>query len=219
MLNRRGCLRFVAGSVVVGIGDRAGQAQPAAMMRDVRFRLLRGGSSIGTHAVVFRQDGARTIVTAEIAILVRVAFINAFRFRHSSEEVFEGGRLTSLRSTTNDDGLMYGVTGRAAREGFRMEGSGGPFIAPATLLTTNCFWDPAFVRQQALINSQQGGQVGLAASRFGAERMSVRGTQVETVKYRAVMPYCAGYIWYSAEGRWVHAELEMRGETIEYVVD
>lgn len=219
MLDRRDCLRVAACSIVMGIGGRAARAQPAALPHDVRFRLLRGGSSIGSHAVVFRQDGARTIVMAEIAILVRVAFINAFRFRHSSEEVFEGGRLISLRSTTNDDGLVYGVTGQAARTGFRMEGSGGPFIAPASLLTTNCFWDPAFVRQRALINSQQGGQVGLAAHRFGAEPMSVRGTEVETVKYRAVMPYCAGYLWYSADGRWVHAELEMRGETINYVLD
>jgi hypothetical protein len=218
-MHRRDCLRFVACSVVMGIG-RVAWAQPAAAIpHDLRFRLLRGGSPIGSHAIAFHQDGGKTVVTVEIAILVRIAFINAFRFRHSSEEVFEGGRLLAVRSTTNDDGLIYGVTGRAAREGFRMEGSGGPFVAPATLLTTNCFWDPGFVRQQALINSQQGGQVGLVASRFGAEPVAVRGTPVEAVKYRAVMPYCAGYLWYSADGRWVHAELEMRGETIEYVLD
>jgi hypothetical protein len=200
----------------MGIGARAASAQPAGSPRDVRFRLLRRGSRIGSHAVAFRQDGARTIVSIEVAILVRIVWINVFRFRHSSEEVFEGGRLISVRSTTNDNGLIYGVTGRATREGFRMEGSGGPFIAPATLLTTNCFWDPAFVRQHALINTQQGGQCGLAASRSGAETVSVRGAPVETVKYRAVMPWCAGYLWYSTDGRWVHAVLEMRGESVEY---
>lgn len=203
----------------MGAGVRAASAQGAALPFDRRFRLTRRGSSFGTHSVVFRRDGSRTIVAVEIAMLVRIAFINAFRYRHNSEEVFEGGRLIAMRSTTNDNGLVYGVTGQAAREAFRMEGVGGPFIVPAAMMTTNSIWDPDFVRQRRLIDVQHGGQVGLVAGLIGTESIQVRGTPVQTRRYRVVMPYCAGHIWYSLDGHWVHGVLEMRGETIEYVLE
>jgi hypothetical protein len=202
---------------MMGIGGRAVAQPAAAAPRDVRFRLLRGGSSIGTHTVTFHQDGAKTIAVVGVDILVRVAFINAFRYRHTSEETFQGGRLIAVRSTTNDNGRAYGVTGQATSDGFRIEGPGGPFMAPATLMTSNSTWNAAFVRQQALINVQQGGQCGLVASRVGTESVVAQGASVEATKYRAVTPHCAGHVWYAPDGRWVHAVLEMRGETVEYV--
>ena len=221
MIDRRACLRFVGGAAMTIGGSSASAwpawAQPAAVPRDVRFRLLRGGSSIGTHQVAFRRDGAKTIATIDVDIVVRVAFINAFRYRHTSEEVFEGGRLIAVRSTTNDNGRTYGVTGQATGEGFRVEGPGGPFMAPAALMTSNSTWNSAFVRQQALINVQQGGQCGLVASRVGSEAVLVQGASMDAAKYRAVTPHCAGHVWYAPDGRWVRAVLEMRGETVEYV--
>jgi hypothetical protein len=216
MMNRRACLGILAAGGVVAVGGPA-LAQPAAVPRDVRFRLLRSGSSIGSHAVTFRQDGSKTIAQVDVDIVVRVAFITAFRYRHSSEEVFEGGRLMSVRSQTNDNGRTYGVSGQATRDGFRIEGPGGPFTAPATLLTSNSTWNAGFVRQQALLNVQQGGQCGLAVNRVGSEAVTAGGAQVTAEKYRAITPQCAGHVWYAPDGRWVRAVLEMRGETVEYV--
>jgi hypothetical protein len=216
-MDRRTCLRALAAGAVVLVG-RPAWAQPAPAPRDIRFRLLRDGHSIGTHTVAFRQDGAKTIANVDVDIRVRVAFITAFHYRHSSEEVFEGGRLTSVRSTTDDNGHAYGVVGQATRDGFRIEGPGGPFTAPATLMTSNSAWHSGFVRQQALINVQQGGQCGLVANRVGSESIAVQGTAMTAEKYRAMTPQCAGYVWYGPDGRWVRAVLEMRGETVEYVL-
>jgi hypothetical protein len=200
------------------IGGGTAWAQPAPAMRDVRFRLLRSGSAIGTYNVAFRPDGSKTIAVVDIDIAVRVAFITAFRYRHNSEETFEGGHLVAVRSTTNDNGRNYGVTGQATREGFRIEGPSGPYTAPANLLTSNSAWNTNFVRQQALINVQQGGQCGLVANRVGTESVTVQGAPVEATKYRAVTPQCGGHVWYAPDGRWVHAVLEMRGEQVEYVL-
>jgi hypothetical protein len=239
-MDRRACLRAIGASTAVAVGRviwaqpvsaqrgpaqrgpaqrgpaQPGPAQAAPAPQDVHFRVLRDGSAIGTHNVVFRQEGGKTIANVDVDLRVRVAFITAFRYRHSSEEVFEGGRLTSVRSTTDDNGHAYGVTGQATSDGFRIEGPGGPFTAPPTLLTSNSAWNASFVRQQALINVQQGGQCGLVASRVGSESIVVRGVPVEAEKYRAMTPQCGGYVWYGPDGRWVRALLEMRGESVEY---
>ncbi|MGE0722996.1 MAG: DUF6134 family protein [Alphaproteobacteria bacterium] len=217
MMDRRTCLRLIAGAAA-GVATNPAWAHPAAPARDLRFRLLRDGSSIGTYAVAFRKDHGKTIAVVDVDIVVRVAFINAFKYHHHSEETFEGSRLTAVSSTTNDNGKSYGVKGRATPDGFRLEGPSGPFTAPTNLLTSNSAWNADFVRQQALINAQQGGQCGLAANRIGTESVMVRGVPVEATKYRAITPQCAGHVWYAADGRWVRAVLEMRGETVEYVL-
>ena len=168
MMDRRTCLRLIAGAAA-GVATSPAWTHPAAPARDLRFRLLRGGSSIGTYVVAFRQDGGKTVAVVDVDIVVRVAFINAFKFRHHSEETFEGGRLTAVSSTTDDNGRRYSVAGQATRDGFRLEGPSGPFTAPTNLLTSNSAWNADFVRQQALINAQQGGQCGLVTNRVGTE--------------------------------------------------
>src|SRR6185503_233402 len=83
---------------------------PAAR-RDLRFRALRGGASIGEHRVTFRSDGDRLTVATRVDIAVKVLFITAFRFKHDAEEVWQADRLVSVKSTTNDNGTLLQVTG------------------------------------------------------------------------------------------------------------
>jgi hypothetical protein len=143
--------------------DAAAEAAPLrphlpAAQRDLRFRALWHGSSIGEHRVAFRTDGDRLTVDTHIDIAVKVLFFNVFRLKHDAQEIWRSGRLVSVTSTTNRDGTRLQVSGNAVADGFRSVGENGPFLAAADLLTTDALWDMRIVHEQRLIDVQYGGE-------------------------------------------------------------
>jgi hypothetical protein len=51
-------------------------------------------------------------------------------------------------------------------KGFRVVGKKGPFIAPPAALTSNCLWNAAILEQDAVIDAQHGGVIGLSVRRL-----------------------------------------------------
>jgi Domain of unknown function (DUF6134) len=190
----------------------------AAAQRDLRFRALRHGSPIGEHRVTFQPDGDRLAVETHIDIAVKVLFLTAFRFKHEAEEIWHAGRLVSVESTTDDNGTLLRVTGKAVADGFRIVSEDGPFLAAGHLLTSNALWDSRIVRENRLIDVQHGGEIGLVTKPLGDEQVDTPQGPVRASRYQMITPYYAGTVFHDSDGRWVKALLELKGETIEYAL-
>jgi hypothetical protein len=190
----------------------------AAAQRDVRFRALWHGSSIGEHRVAFGTDGDRLVVDTHIDIAVRVLFFNVFRLKHDAREIWQSGRLVSVTSTTDRDGTRLQVSGNAVEDGFRIVGENGPFLAAADLLTTNALWNSRIVHEQRLIDVQYGGEIGLVAKLLGDERVDTPQGTVRASRYQMITPHYARSVFYDGAQRWIKAMIEMKGQTIEYAL-
>ena len=190
----------------------------AATRRDLRFRALWRGSSIGEHRVAFGTDGDRLVVDTHVDIAVRVLFFNVFRLTHHAQEIWQSGRLVSVTSTTDRDGTRLQVSGSAVADGFRIVGENGPFLAAADLLTTNALWDSRIVHEQRLIDVQYGGEIGLVARPFGEEQVVTPRGPVRASRYQMITPHYAGSVFYDGDQRWVKALIELKGQTIEYAL-
>ena len=186
--------------------------------RDLRFRALWQGSSIGEHRVAFGTDGDRLVVDTHIDIAVRVLFFTVFRLKHDAQEIWQSGRLVSVTSTTDRDGTRLQVSGNAVADGFRIVGEDGPFLAAADLLTTNALWDSRIVHEQRLIDVQYGGEIGLAAKLLGDEQVDTPQGQVRASRYQMITPHYAGSVFYDGDQRWVKGLIELKGQTIEYAL-
>ena len=186
--------------------------------RDLRFRALWHGTSIGEHRVAFGTDGDRLVVDTHVDIAVRVLFFNVFRLTHDAQEIWQSGRLVSVTSTTDRDGTRLQVSGNAAADGFRVVGEDGPFLAAADLLTTNALWDSRIVHEQRLIDVQYGGEIGLVARPFGEEQVVTPRGPVRASRYQMITPHYAGSVFYDGDQRWVKALIELKGQTIEYAL-
>ncbi len=86
----------------------------------------------------------------------------------------------------------------------------------ADMLTSGAVWHPDYVRQSAIINVEQGGEMGLSARKMEAEPVATGGAQVMAQKYRPVTPQCGGFVWYDADMRWLRADVEVKGEKLKY---
>lgn len=188
----------------------------AAFLPDLRFRALHRGSPVGEHRVEFRSDGDRLVVTTHIDIRIKILFFIAFRFVHDAVEVWHGGRLKSVESTTNDNGTRLTVTGAAARDGFRITGVDGPFLAAPQLLTTNTLWSSRLLRESRMIDVQYGGEVGLVVKTLGEEQVVTPRGPVTARRYQIITPNYAGSLFFDGDGRWVKGLIERQGEILEY---
>lgn len=184
-----------------------------------RFSLRYKGDTIGRHIVwsAPADEGAR--VSTEIEMTVKRFFLTVFSYSHRSMERWRDGRLMALDSETTEDGATFRVAGTAVSTGFRVIGKDGPFIAPATALTSNCLWNPAILQQEIVIDAQYGGVIGLSVRRLGDEQLLIAGHRVAAVRFTFITPDLAGTIWYDDAGRWVKGELEHHGARLEYRLD
>jgi uncharacterized protein DUF6134 len=153
-----------------------------------------------------------------VDIAVKVLFFTAFRFKHAAEEVWDSGRLVSVKSTTDDNGTMLQVSGNAVADGFRIVGDDGPFLAAAHLLTSNALWDSRVVREKRLIDVQHGGEIGLVTKRLGDEEVDTPEGPVRAIRHHVITPYCAGSVFHDRDGRWVKGLLELRGQRVEHAL-
>lgn len=216
-MDRRRFLALGAAAAVMPLVEPLPFAHATAP-RDLRFRALWEGSSVGEHRVAFRIDGDRLTVGTHVDIAVKVLFFTVFRLKHDAREIWRSGRLVSVRSTTERDGTRLNVSGDAVENGFRIVGERGPFLAAAHFLTTNSLWDSRIVRESRLIDVQYGGEVGLIARPLGHERVHTPQGAVRASRYQIITPHYAGSMFYDGDQRWVKALIELKGETIEYAL-
>jgi hypothetical protein len=222
-VSRRALLKAAfAGAISCAI-PRLARAQTAIVIPTAagnrQFSVLYKGKKIGAHSVLYSPATGETRVNTEIRLLVKVAFLTLFAFRHRSEETWRDGRLMSLNSETVEHGETLHVQGAATPEGFRVVSKGGPFIASAATLTSNTLWTAAVLEQETLVDAQHGGVIGVSARKLADEEIVIGGRKVHVTSYTFITPYLAGSIWYDEEGLWVRGEFERDGSKIQYRLD
>lgn len=214
-LTRRAALQLIAGSAMVILLPRFALA--ATTPAPLRFRVVRGAKSIGTHSVSFQRMGTTLEVSTAIELDVKVAFISAFRFSHKSEERWESERLVGLNGRTDENGEIFDVQGMPSDQGFEVIAPNGTTFAKTAAFTTNNLWNPAMLRSKDLVDAHHGGVVGVVSRNEAEEEITLAGAQVLARRYRLISPFLAGTIWYDKEDRWRKSVFEIRGEKVEYV--
>ena len=214
---RRNTLKVVAGAALQPLLAWPFRGHAAAP-QDVSFQALRNGARIGVHTVSFRQDGERLVVTTHINIAVKVLLFTAFYLKHDAQEVWQGGRLMAVKTTTDDNGAKFQVSGSAVEGGFRITSEEGPFLASPQLLTSNMLWDTRLLRAQRLIDVQHGGVIGLAVKALGSAMVDTPRGAVRAERHHIITPHYAGTLFHDSSGSWVKALIEAKGEVVEYAL-
>ena len=219
-LSRRSLLSVAVGGAVFVYGLRSSRAEtplsPPATPTKLGFRIVRQKSPVGYHRIAIAPNGDSFVVTTSIRITVKVAFVTAFKFEHDCSEVWTSGRLQSLDASTNNDGDKLRVSGKATNNGVEMKGPSGPFTAPGDALTTSCLWSPAILAQSQIIDTQNGGMIGLVAKGLGADKVKISNATLTAERYDLITPYLNGNLWYDSSNRWVKSAFEWQGEQIDY---
>ena len=140
----------------------------------------------------------------------RLLFLKLFDYEHENLETWSGDCLQSIRSRTDSNGDLYAVEGRRTAEGFRLSAGEGDESLPDCVMTF-AYWNPQFLEQPRLLNSQDGSFVDVQVSRPQREEVEFDGESRTALRYRLEAGDLQLDLWYSDEKEWLALRSEVEG--------
>jgi hypothetical protein len=182
----------------------------------LRFEVYLDDRPIGEHSFRIADSGDTTRVTSRAAFDVDFLFINAYRYRHSSDEVFRDGCLTEIDARTDDNGKRFEVSGTEEGDAFRIERNDAVESASGCVRTF-AYWDPALLEQRRLLNPQTGELEPVQMRSEGRDRIQVDGREVTADRYALQTDELTIELWYNNALGWVGLESDTgKGRRIIY---
>ena len=175
------------------------------------FNVTVDGNLIGKHQFKKKQEAGLTIVTSSAKFDVKILFVNILKYRHENREVWEDGCLSKIESTTRSNKKKFKVSGSKHNESFSID-----TLAENTIhqgcLHTFAYWNPDFLLQDRLVNSQTGEIEEVTVSRLDTESNSLTGYLVNA-KEGPIK------VWYE-DDTWIGLESTLKsGRTLRYEID
>lgn len=213
VLNRRHAIALAAG----GLSTMYWAQGALAMPHDTLFNVFRKGSMIGTHAIKFNgtEDGLQVISRLDLAI--KVAFITAYRYEQTGDDIWEHDVLVQTRVRTNDDGEDSLVVADARDGRLAVNGPTGNYETSLGAMTDLSFWNQGITRGQPVIDSQTGELIEIEVQAGTSEQIELQGRIVAAERFgMAATKGRSGTLWYDASGNLIKALVLTRGEILKY---
>ncbi|GMG87246.1 DUF6134 family protein [Biformimicrobium ophioploci] len=194
-------------------------ASAAIVDREWNFTAYLDGKPIGYHRFSLKRQGERASLSSRASFDVKFLFFNAYRYRHRANEAWEGGCLREFSSTTDDNGRQYRVVGRKAGQDFLLSSAGSQSSLPDCVMTF-AYWNPAFLKQPVLLNSQNGSYVPVQVTERGREAITAKGREYIATRYELSAEKLNISLWYSDAGDWLALEsVTESGRVLRYRLD
>ena len=177
------------------------------------YEITRKGKRLGFQSITFSEaENGDLIADIHVQIDFKLGPIPLFRYRHVNREVWRDGVLVELNSRTDNNG--EDVTTRLTMKDGVLTGSGARYEGNLDGIThSTSYFDPNFVRQAALVSSQDGRRLSTETIEVGRERLNLQIGPVEATRFRTTGKLKID-IWYTDEGRWVKTEFTRGGNTL-----
>ncbi len=183
---------------------------------ELAFAVKRGGDDFGRHVVRFTElDEHWLQVNVEIDLKVRAAFITFFDYKHRLESIWRDGELTTLESTTDDNGDELFVSLKKDGEALSLKSSKNTADDIPLGLMPTTYWNKRALEKTELLNTQNGEIFPVTITEKGTETITVMGEEIEATRYELVGTITVD-LWYDENDRWVKCAFEARGQEVTY---
>lgn len=176
-----------------------------------RFRVLLDDKEIGFHHFTLDEKNGERRLTSQAEFEVKLLFVKLFEYQHRNEEVWRGDCLTSIDSETDSNGEPFAVSGQLRDDRFTLQGAQGIVELPACVMTF-AYWNPDFLTQKRLLNSQNGEFLEVQITPAEPDRLDIGGEPRNAYRYRLRAGDMDLLLWYSEQSNdWLALETEAKG--------
>jgi len=170
--------------------------------REWRFRVYLDDKEIGYHHFFLAGEGATQSVRSIADFEYKLLFVKLYEYQHQNAEHWHGDCLQSIESSTDANGKPFTVSGRMQSGGFLVRGNAGEAMLPSCVMSF-AYWNPRFLEQGQLLNSQNGEYLDIETSPPVMEKLKVRGELQEAWRYRLEAGDLNLELWYSTDLEWL----------------
>jgi hypothetical protein len=185
-------------------------ASASAGEQEWRFRVLLDDKEIGTHEYFLKPLGDGSMLKSMANFEYKLLFVKLYEYRHEAIETWSGNCLTEIESTTNENGEPSEVSGVLENDRFVIHGSSGAKDLPLCNMTF-AYWNPDFLKQNRLIDVQNGELVDVNFSAPEKVEIPVKGKNQPSIRYMLKAGELEIVLWYSESFEWLALETEVRG--------
>ena len=171
-------------------------------MNSWNFKVFYGDHEIGEHHFMLKKEGDRQKVMIEANFNIDILFINVYSYKHKNTEIWKGSCLSSIESTTDDNGEEFITSGKIENKIFKIDSMQGANEVEGCV-NTFAYWDKSFLDNEALLNSQTGEIVDVDISFVADEKILVRNKMVNAKRYELKSDEFNIDLWYSDKDEWL----------------
>ena len=188
-----------------------------------QFTVYLDGDEIGFHNFSIIQKEEYQEISSSARFNVKFLFINAYSYKHDNVELWQGQCLNSINAVTDDNGDLYNVSGEAENGAFIVNTAENNNIEKQIkylpCIKTFAYWDPEFLKETSLLNSQTGEMVEVDSEFIGNETLIYKGEEIIARHYRLHGEDLQIDLWYSADDHWLALEsLTESGRVVRYAM-
>jgi len=200
-------------ALALSIESVASEQQPA---KALSFAVYLDGREIGTHHYRFTPASNGFELESVASYDVRFLFINAYSYRHRSEESWRDGCITAISSSTDANGEPFKVTGEMLGERPVLETLEAEIPVTVYCLRSYAYWDKSLLQSEQLLNSQTGEVADVTLKALGEAPLPwAKDTSGEA--YVLLNPDADIHLWYDSAGNWLGLQSELEnGRTLHY---
>jgi hypothetical protein len=175
------------------------------------FDVYLDSRKIGFHEFEVTQNGEGYEMSTRAEFDVKVLFVNFYSYRHENTEVWNGGCLQGINARTDANGNNFVVEGKAESSKFTVS-NGTEVTSLPQCVKTFSYWDPSFLTESQLLNSQTGVYEQVLVEELGEELIDIQGQLVPAVHYRLMAETGPVSLWYGVEDdQWLGLESVAEG--------
>ena len=173
------------------------------MAQEWAFDVYLDKSKIGKHTFTY----ANNLLTSRAKFNVKVLFINAYKYDHTSKERWQDDCLEGIEVNTTEDKLTTKVNGGKTSVGFEVsEGKSNQTLPACTM--TFAYWNPKILSQNKLLNPQNAEYLDTHFEKQADELIMVKGKPTDTTHYKLTGSLKGKNklnieLWYNQNNEWV----------------
>ncbi len=205
--------------VVLAVGMVAIPAQAEEALsteRQWRFRVFLNDKEIGYHDFFLAEQGESRVLRTVAEFEYKLLFVTLYDYAHENSEEWQGNCLTRIESSTDDNGEALSVLGRQQQGTFVVQANRGAANLPPCVMSF-AYWNPEFLKQSQLLNSQSGEYVDVRVSTPEPTEFKVHGEMRPALSYHLAAGPLKLQLWYSMDREWLGLESETKnGRMLRY---
>jgi hypothetical protein len=188
-----------------------------------QFTVYLDGDEIGFHNFSIIQKEEYQEIYSSARFNVKFLFINAYSYKHDNVELWQGQCLNSINAVTDDNGDLYNVSGEAEHGAFIVNTTENDYGEKQNqylpCIKTFAYWDPEFLKETSLLNSQTGEMVEVDSEFIGNDTLKYKGEEITARHYRLHGKDLQIDLWYSVDNHWLALEsLTESGRVVRYAM-
>lgn len=183
-----------------------------------QFKVFLNDDEIGFHHFSMINKGENKEIYSKARFNVKFFFINAYSYQHDNVEHWHRQCLKSISAITNDNGEQHKVSGKIDNDAFIVN-TRYKRSSYLPCVKTFAYWDPEFLKESTLLNSQTGEMINVKSEFIGNETLTHKGQAVDARRYRLSAENLQIDLWYSDEDHWLALEsLTEDGRIVRYAI-